>query len=187
MDPAACQFPDQPCLHGSKEKLASGRPLLGAPDMVQDPPQLGRRKICVDQKPCLLPPPVRQSRFVLQPVAKLSCAPTLPDDGVIYRKSGLSVPDDGGLPLVGDADGIDGRCSAWNHCQRLPRHLQLGLPYLHGVVLHPSCLRIDLPEFFLGDTDLLPHPVIDDAAGTGGSLIQRHDVSSLHRCVLFCL
>ena len=43
----------------------------------------------------------------LQAIAEIRGAAVLPDDRVVDRLAGLAVPDDGGLALVGDADGGD--------------------------------------------------------------------------------
>jgi hypothetical protein len=43
----------------------------------------------------------------LEPRAKIRRAPVLPDDGAMHRTSGGAVPQQGGLALIGDADGDD--------------------------------------------------------------------------------
>jgi hypothetical protein len=65
--------------------------------------------------------------------------------------AGLPVPEDGGLPLVGDADGgkvvgVNARLG-----NDLHHHGVLGGPDLHSVVLHPTLMGIKLGEFLLTD------------------------------------
>ena len=65
-------------------------------------------------------------------------APALPDDGVINRAAGFPVPDDGGFPLVGDADGGDGGEGGCCFPQHPVHHLHLGVIDLLGVMLDPT-------------------------------------------------
>ncbi|MPN11366.1 hypothetical protein SDC9_158667 [bioreactor metagenome] len=116
----------------------------------------------------------------------------MPHDGVIYRPAGFPVPEDGGFPLVGDADG--------EYCFRVNvggvhRLLQcpfFRLPDVQRVVLHPAGLGVDLTKGVLSAGDNLPRLIEQDRAGTGGALVQGGD-KRLHgktscgnftRCVL---
>ena len=108
----------------------------------------------------------------------------LPYNGIVYRFSGIFVPEDRRLTLVRDADGFNLVIRDTQDCHALNRHSQLGGPDLHGVMFYPAGLGIDLCEFLLchgADVSLL---IKQDAAGTGGTLIQCHDVCFL-LCVLY--
>ena len=110
----------------------------------------------------------------LQVLAQLRRAAALPDDGVVHRYACVPVPEDGGLPLVGDADTGDGpRRKAG---RRLCRSKALRLPDLHGVVLYPAGAGIVLGKAVLGHGGNAALPVKDDGPRAGGALIQRQYV-----------
>ena len=67
--------------------------------------------------------------------------------------AGLPVPDDGGLPLVGDADALDVADLHPGLGDDLHHHRVLAGPDLHGVVLHPALMGVDLLKFPLLDAD----------------------------------
>ena len=152
VDPALRQLPEQPRVYGAEEKV----PRLGLPPgvryVVQDPFQLCGAEVGVRLKTGglgdhgLQPP-------CLQLLAQRGGPAALPDDGVTDGKAGVPVPDHGGLPLIGDADGGDvpGVRAGFGH------HLRHGGGLtgedLHRVVLHPAGLGIELAEFPLGHTD----------------------------------
>ena len=175
MDPAAGEFPDEPGLHRAKQELSPLRPLPGVGDVVQDPLELGGGEVGVDHQPRALPEPVREPPL-LQFVAEPAGAAALPDDGVVHRLAGNPVPDDGGLPLVSDADSGDVPRFSSHLSHSLHSHPQLGGPDLVGVVLHPAGLGEDLGEFLLGHAADRALPVKQDAAVAGGAGIQGHHV-----------
>ena len=109
-------------------------------------------------------------------IAVFAGAAALPDDGVADGLPGLLVPDDGGLPLVGDADGGDVLGPGADLVHGREGHAQLGGPDLIGVVLHPAGSRVILGKFLLRDAADLTRFVEQDAAVRGGSGVQRHDV-----------
>src|SRR5690606_13503019 len=98
-------------------------------------------------------------------------AGVLPHDRVAERLTGGGVPQQGGLPLVGDADrGQVGAGQAG--AVQCPADHPLGLvPDLGRVVLHPSGLGKDLPVFGLVSGDDGAVGSEQDAAGGGGPLI----------------
>ena len=83
----------------------------------------------------------------------------------------------GGLALVGDADGADVGGLQPGLGDRLARGRQLRAPDLQRVVLDPAGLWEDLPELALRHRDDAAHLVEDDAARTGGALVEREDVA----------
>lgn len=172
---SAGQLPDEPGLHGAEEQFSPLGPFAGAGDMIQYPLELSGRKIGVDDEAGLLPEFLRQAPG-FQLVAVFAGAAALPDDGVADGLPGLLVPDDGGLPLVGDADGGDVLGSGADFVHGREGHAQLGGPDLIGVVLHPAGSRVILGKFLLRDAADLTRFVEQDTAVRGGSGVQRHDV-----------
>ena len=75
---------------------------------------------------------------------------------------------------VGNADGGDALGVDMGGVHRLGHGLALCGPDLHGVVLHPAGLGIDLPEGPLGPGDDAACAVEQNGPGAGGALIQRH-------------
>ena len=173
---AAGELPDQPGFHGAEEQLAPPGPLPDAGDVLQNPAQLGSGKVGVDDQAGFAAVGLRQA-LGLEAVAVLAGAAALPDDGPGNRLAGELVPDDGGFPLIGDADGGDvgGRGADVGHGQ--PGHLQLGGPDLVGVMLHPAGLGEILGEFLLGHGAHLAPLIKQNTAVGRGTCVQRHNVS----------
>ena len=171
----ASQPPDEPRLHRAEQQLALLRPLSCAGHVVQYPADLGGGEIGVDQQSGGGLYPLAESP-ALQLLAQLRRAAALPHDGVVHRLAGSLVPDDGGFPLVGDADTGDGANGQSGNGVR--RRLGLGTPDLHGVVLHPTGAGIVLGKRVLTPAHDIPLSVEYDGAGAGGALIQRKDVGS---------
>ena len=145
----AGQVPDKPAVHRSCAQFSPLRPLADAGNVIHDPLQLRTGKIGVDQQAGLFRH--RFSKAVgLQPVADLRRPAALPHDGVVHRLSCPAVPQDRRLPLVGDTDAGNGLGVDMGGVHRLGQRPDRGGPDLHGIVLHPSRLREDLPEGILG-------------------------------------
>ena len=149
MDSAPGELPDEPGLHRSKQQFPFFRPLPGAGHIFQNPAQLGAGKIGVDDKAGLFPKAFRQP-LCLQLVTVFTGAAALPDDGPADGLTGFPVPDNGCLPLVGDADGGDIGSGSADVFHGLPGHLQLSRPDFIRVVLHPPRLGEILGELLLG-------------------------------------
>ena len=103
-------------------------------------------------------------------------AGVLPDQGVVDRLAGVAIPDDGGLALVGDADGGEVGGAEGALLQGGGDHFAGAPPDLVRIVLDPSGLGVDLFVLFLGDADDAAGMVENDEAGAGGSLVDRADV-----------
>ena len=182
VDGAAGELPEQPGVHRAEEEAALVGQGPGPLHMVQEPLDLGGREVGVgDQSGG--PPDVLPQALLQQGVHHGGGAAALPDDGVVDGASGLLVPEDGGLPLVGDADGGNvGRVHA-GLGQHLHHDAVLGGPDLHGVVLHPALPGIVLGELLLGGAHDALLPVKEDGPGAGSALIQgqqigRHTIPS---------
>ena len=92
----------------------------------------------------------------------------------------MTVPDHGGLALIGDANGRHfGRLDALRF-QDFTGHAHLAAPYLHGIMLDPAGGRVMLPELFLGDAHNLGVSIEEDGAAASGALIERQDVFFFH-------
>ena len=173
--PAARQFPDQPGIDRAEEQLSGFRPPSCAGNMVQKPLHLRTGEIRVRNQAGLFADglPVARSH---QLVDGLGGTAALPDDRVGNGLTRFLVPDDCRFALIRDADGghIRGRCVELVQCGA--GDLQRDIPDFIRIMLHPARLRIDLAEFLLHRTADIPVVIKQDAAGTGGSLVQSHDV-----------
>ena len=103
---AAGQLPQQPGVNRAEGQFAAPRPLPGARHVVQQPANLAAREIGVNDQARLARDQVAVAG-ALELVAEPGGAAVLPDDGVMDGLAGSAVPDDGGLALIGDADGRD--------------------------------------------------------------------------------
>src|SRR4029079_13571138 len=79
-------------------------------------------------------------------------APVLPDDRFVDGLAALPVPDNGGLALVGDADGRDVGGRGGRLGERCFFRFDGGAPQIFGLMLDPARSREMLREFLLGDS-----------------------------------
>ena len=175
MDPSAGEPPDKPGFHRAKKQLAPLGPAPGALHIVQNPFELGGGKVGVDNQTGFPADGIGQASL-LQAVAIFRGPAALPDNGIAYRLSGSFVPDDGGFPLVGDADSGDIGCGSPQLTHGLRSHTELGSPDLPGIVLHPAGVGKDLRKFLLCGAADPALPVKQDTAIAGSPRIKRHHV-----------
>ena len=148
---ATGQVPDHPGVHVAEDQLAGLGGLAGALDVVEDPLDLGTGEVGRQRQADAL--------LVLVLVAAteflddLVGAGVLPDDRVVDRLTGLAVPHQSGLALVGDTDGLDVLLVQAGLRQRLGHDLADRVPDLHGVVLNPAGAREDLLVLLLAHRD----------------------------------
>src|SRR3974390_1087347 len=99
----ARQLPEQPGVNSAEGQFAAPRPFAGARYMVQQPADLARGEISVNDQARLA-----GYKFAiagaLKIIAKPGCPAVLPDDGVMNRLSAPAVPNDRRLALISDAD-----------------------------------------------------------------------------------
>ena len=176
MHPAAGELPDEPGVHRAEEQPARLGLFSRAGHVLQNPLDLGGGEVGVHQQARVVLHIGGELRVLFQRFAKRGGAPALPHDGVVNRTAGLLVPDDGGLPLVGDADAGDLPHVHPALSQHLHQHAVLAGVYLHGVVLHPAGMGIVLGEFLLGKLHDVLVFVEQDAAAAGGALVQGDHV-----------
>jgi len=152
---ASCQFPNQPRIHRAKCQFSSFRFLPGSFYIFQDPSDFGSGKIGVDDQAGLRCDLLRMA-FFLELIAVGGSSSVLPNDGMIERFAGFTIPDNGRFPLIGDADGSDlvGAYAFVN--QGFDHDSRLAGPDFVRVMLNPALLGKVLLEFLLGDGDDLP-------------------------------
>ena len=143
---------------------------------------LGTGEVSVNDQAGLGPEGIGQA-LGLQGVAVLTGTAALPDDGMVNGLAGDLIPNDGGLTLVGDADGGD-VCRGGAHLLHgLHSHAQLRGPDLICIVFYPAGFRKVLGELPLGDAAHFASLVEKNAAVRSGTGVQGHDVLC-HKYVL---
>ena len=100
------KHPDEPCVYGSEAEFSFLSLLTRSFHIVKDPSDLCGAEICIDDESGLAADKVCAA-VLLKAVAVFRCPSVLPYDGIVDRGSGFCIPYDGGLTLVGDADGCD--------------------------------------------------------------------------------
>ena len=148
MDPALTELVHQPCIDRAEEQLTALGAFTRTLDVLQNPAQLCRGKVGVDDQACFLTKTVGQALFD-KLIGVFGGTAALPHDRVTDRLTRRLIPHDGGLTLVGDADRGDLIIGRADLAHRLTRDAQLRLPDLVRVVLDPSGLRKKLGEFLL--------------------------------------
>src|ERR1700749_3766658 len=100
----------------------------------------------------------------------------LPDDRVVDWMTGFTIPDNGGLTLVGNADSGNRRAIQARTRDGLGGDPCLGRPDFLRVVLDPTRLRINLSKFLLRHRHYIALAVEHHRARTCGALVERQDV-----------
>ena len=179
MDLASRQLPDQPGVHGTEQQLPCFSLFPCPGNVIQNPLDLGGGEVGVRHQAGVLPDVFVHTGGLEQLVHDGGRAAALPDDGVVHRAAGGTLPQDGGLALVGDADA---RNVAGVHAalgDHLVHHAVLAGPDLHGVMLHPALMGVDLLKFPLLHTEDVLLVVKQDGTAAGRALIQRENVLGL--------
>ena len=114
--------------------------------------------------------------FFQKPVRKGGCTAALPYNGVIHRFSCLSIPDNSGLSLIGNADGGNLVRGGTNFTERFYGNPDLAGPDFICIVFYPARIGIILPEFLLRGADNIPVTVKKNTAVACCSRIQRHHI-----------
>ena len=150
---------DKPGVDGSKHQLAGLGSLVRAAHIVENPSDLGARKIRIRGETGL------SANFLLVAVddkllGERRRTAALPHDGVVYGLAAVAIPHHGGFTLVADADGGDaiGMDAAFE--LDFHHHGNLRGKNLHRILLHPARMRTDGLERFgrLGnDATVLVH------------------------------
>ena len=175
MDFAAGQLPDEPGLDSAEQQLAALCALACAGNVLKQPVQLGTGEVGVDDEAGLGAEGVGQA-LGLERVAVFARAAALPDDGVVDGLACDLIPDDGGLALVGDADGSDVGGSRADLLHGFDGYAKLRSPDLICVVLHPAGLGENLGELPLRDAAHFAALIEKNAAIGSRAGVQGHDV-----------
>ena len=146
--------------------------------LFENPLELRRREIRVDHEAG------ERGDAVAAPFAQLGAAggraAILPDDRAVDRTTGVAIPDDRGLALVGDADAHGLGAGAGD---RLARGGERRVEDLIGIVLDPAGLRKELRDLAIAarrDVAVLAHHQAGDAGGSG---VNRENVTHGSRTV----
>ena len=165
LNAALGQPPEQEAVHGAEAKLPRGGAAAEAGNLVEQPGELGAGEVRVQHQAGLGPHPVRQA-VRSHARAAVGGAPVLPNDGVVQALAGGALPNQGGLPLVGDADGGDVLGRHRRGGNGGPARLQGGAPEHSRGLLHPAVLGEDQVEGALPRSqNAAGGQVEDDAAG----------------------
>ena len=143
------QTPDQPRIHRSEHQFPLLGPFARTGHVVQNPLDLRRTEIGIDDQSRLLADHVRRT-LILQFVAIVRSSPVLPHDRIINRFLRLGIPHNGGFTLVGDTDTGNIQPIDIHHRNGLRNDGCLRRPDLVRIVFHPSRLRKNLPKLLLG-------------------------------------
>ncbi len=180
MPAPAGELPHQPAIDRAEGQLAAFGALFRPGNRVEQPGQLGPGKVGVEDEPG----PAAEQLLVaggLQFRATPGRAPVLPDDGGCERTAAGPLPQQGGLALVGDADGRHVARRNAGSGQRLAPAGKLRPPDLVGIVFDPARLRKILGQLALCRRHR-PAPGIEkDGTRTGGALVEGKHV--FHRSV----
>ena len=178
MAATAGEPPQKKTVDGAERQLAALGPAARTVDVVEQPRHLGGREVRVDHQPRLRP-----HRFAVavldQLGAALGGAAVLPNDRVVHRVTVRALPHDGGLALVGDADGLDLVGSRAGLIEGRADHVERGLPDLLRVVLDPTVARVELAELPPRQAHGGAGMVEQDGAGAGGALVDGENVSAI--------
>ena len=118
--------------------------------MVKNPFDLGAGKIGVRNQAGRLPDVVGKT-LLDQPIDDISRTAALPYDCVVNRATGFALPQDSGLPLVGNADARDTVRGDTGGGQHFQHGRVLGRPDFDRILLDPAFPGILLRQFVLPD------------------------------------
>ena len=139
--------------------------------VVQQPCELGPGEVGVQEQPGLVDEQGLVPRLS-QSVTSRRSASVLPHDGMRHWATRKAVPEDRGLPLVGDAHRDDVARAQPGGGERLGGHIALRTPDFVRVVLHPARLGEDLAKFLLCSRYHAAVTPKSDGSRAGGALIE---------------
>src|SRR5579872_3757029 len=180
VDPATGKAVDQKRVDRPEQELPAFGSGSGPGDVVEEPAELGRREVGIDHQPGLLPDRLLPSR-ALELIAVVSSTAILPDDRVVDRLAGDTIPDDRRLALIGDADGSDPARSEPDAFHHLLRHQELVRPDLLGIMLYPAGARIVLAKLPAALQPGSPLPPEEDRPGRSRTLVKGENQGLGHR------
>ncbi len=185
---ASGDVPDDPCVDVAKEQFTLRGFFSGTRYVIEDPFDLGSRKIGADkQARVILHLPatgnvLTPSGSVLPFLAELLGPHTLPDDGIVNGFPRGLLPNNGSFALIRDADGRDLLKIDLAFFQRAANDILRAGPDFHGIMLNPTGLRINLRMFHLVGANGQSLGIEHHAARARRSLVNGHDIFLLrHR------
>src|SRR2546430_15196089 len=146
---AAGELPDEPGVDRAADELAGLGTLLRTSDLIEDPTDLGPGEVRVDHQAGAL---AHQLLVTVgaQSLADGRACPALPDDGGIDRTARRTLPHDGRLALVCNADRGDlGRTETRTREGFAPAR-DGSREDLLGIVLDLNRSRVDMPDLEVG-------------------------------------
>ena len=170
----AGHVPQQPAVGVAEDRVALVGRRTDPVDVVEDPLDLAAGEVGRRRQARLLPNGVAVT-VALEGAGDAVGAGVLPDDGVVVRPAGVPVPHDGGLALVGDAQGGEVGGLQGRLVQRALHDRGRALPDLDRVVLDPARLRQDLLVLELVLGHLVAVVVEDHETGARRALVDRSD------------
>src|SRR6185369_9454581 len=140
MDASAGELPNQPGVNGSERELASTCEVSRTWNVVQQPARLCSGEVRVEDEAGTLLKERCHTVFA-QTIAIRGGSAALPNDRVMNRFSGLTIPNNSCFPLIGDSDcgdliGLYVRLSENN-----VRGVDLGGPDVFRAMFDPAGLR----------------------------------------------
>ena len=176
------QLVDQPAVHGPEAEISLLRHLPGTFDMIQNPADFRTGKIRIDNEPRLLLEYINNFRAVHSQIfCEISGTAALPDNCVADRLPGSAVPQNCCFTLIRNANCRNFLWRGINLPHRFTRYLQLTLPDLIGIMLHPARLREVLHEFLLRHTADFTSAVEQNTTVACGTRVQCHHILC-HNC-----
>jgi len=166
VDGAVGEAPEQEGVDGAERELAALGRRPRARDVVEEPSDLGRGEIGIDDETGRRRH-LRLQAFRLQGRARFRRAAILPDDRIGDRPAGRALPDQRRFALVDNPDRCEAACVACCAPKRLARRRERRSPQRFGVVLDPARTGIDLRKFGLRARDRRAVGAEHDRPGRG--------------------
>ena len=150
MHRSAGQFPDQPRIDCAESQIAGFGQLQSTGNVLQHPRDLGSGEIRIDHEPGSFAE-VGRSFALLQTITKPGGTTILPDDRIMNRLPGPTIPQHGRFTLICDPDSSD--IGRGNFClpERSFGNGQLSRPDLLRIVFDPARLRKELSKLLLSN------------------------------------
>ena len=178
MGTACHQMPGKEAVHRAKAQLTGFR-LFVEIQMIQQPGQLGAGKIGIGNQ-SRLPADHFPVAFLQQPFHVVGGAAALPHNSVVNAGAGFPIPQQGGFPLVGNADGRNVPHVHATQLHRFTKCRDLGGQNIVGIMLHPARLGIVLWKFHALGGQHVPCRVEYNRPGAGRPLVQCYQYLLCH-------